>query len=74
MDIIFHDKIQVNVLLDCAYNRDTTNEKIENLIEQKWAEKTGANPRLYAQSKFRFDSMQQLPGFFEILFFKNFLF
>ena len=47
---------KVEIDLKVEYNRDTSNPKIEELLEEKWKQKTAENSRLYSQSKFRLHS------------------
>merc|ERR1712131_30969 len=48
---------QVEIDLKVEYNRNTSNPKIEELLEEKWKQKTAENSRLYSQSKFRLHSL-----------------
>jgi len=50
---------QVEIDLKVEYNRDTSNPKIEELLEEKWKQKTAENSRLYSQSKFRLHSLHR---------------
>jgi len=50
----------VEIDLKVEYNRDTSNPKIEELLEEKWKQKTAENSRLYSQSKFRLHSLHRI--------------
>ena len=51
------EKVEIDFKVE--YNRDTSNSKIEELLEEKWKLKTAENSRLYSQSKFRLHSLHR---------------
>ena len=53
------NQIKVEIDLKVEYNRNTSNPKIEELLEEKWKQKTAENSRLYSQSKFRLHSLHR---------------
>ena len=58
----FYSSSHVNVRLSSAYNRKKLPDNLEENINRIWAERLTVNPRLWNGTKFRIDSVEQLPG------------